>query len=224
MTSDQSPEKIVLEPNTPVRSSVIWLHGLGADGHDFEAIVPELGIADELGVRFIFPHAPPRPVTINNGAVMRAWYDIIELDRTSPQDEEGIRDSEDYMRRLIQQELDQGIPASRIILAGFSQGGAIVLHTALRYPSRLAGVLALSTYLPLHEKLPAELHASNHDIPVWMAHGTTDDVVHVSLGEESRDYLANLGYHVDWNAYLMPHAVCPEEIQNIADWFKKILL
>ena len=224
MEFDQEQENVVLEPNTPVTASVIWLHGLGADGHDFEAIVPELGIADELGVRFIFPHAPHRPVTINNGYVMRAWYDLVGIDRTSPHDEQGIGESEDITRKLIQQELDNGVSVSRIVLAGFSQGGAVVLHTALRYPQRLAGVLALSTYLPMPEKLPEELHASNQDIPVWMAHGTADDVVPVSMGEHSRDLLVSLGYHVDWNAYLMPHSVCPDEIQNIADWLKKILV
>jgi phospholipase/carboxylesterase len=223
MVADFDKYRLVLEPKTKVMASIIWLHGLGADGHDFEAIVPELGIADELGIRFILPHAPHRPVTLNNGSIMRAWYDIIAIDKSSPQDEVGIRESEDIVHQLIQEQIDLGINAARIVLAGFSQGGAIVLHTALRYPHQLAGVLALSTYLPLADSLAQERHDSNKTTPIWMAHGTFDDVVPIMLAEKSRDFMLSQGYPLEWKQYPMPHSVCPEEIQDIAAWFKQVL-
>jgi len=223
MVADLDQDRLVLEPKTQATASIIWLHGLGADGHDFEAIVPELGIADELGIRFIFPHAPRRPVTLNNGYVMRAWYDIIAIDKSSPQDEAGIRESEGIVHKLIQEQIDLGIDASRIVLAGFSQGGAVVLHTALRYPHQLAGVLALSTYLPLTESLAQEAHASNKTTPIWMAHGAFDDVVPIMLAEQSRDFMVSQGYPLEWKQYPMAHSVCPDEIGDLAAWFKRVL-
>jgi phospholipase/carboxylesterase len=195
---------------------VIWLHGLGADGHDFEPIVPELGL--ELPVRFVFPHAPVRPVTINGGMAMRAWYDIMGFDRNAKEDAAGIRASAAAVTELIDHEIGRGIPAERIALAGFSQGGAIALHTALREPRALAGVLALSTYLPLANTLASERSAANAEIPIFMAHGTQDSVLPLALGESSRRALETLGYAVDWHAYPMPHSVCLEEIGAIGAW------
>lgn len=223
MQSGQEQGAIVLDPGTAVTAAVIWLHGLGADGHDFEAIVPELGIADELGIRFIFPHAPYRPITLNNGYVMRGWYDIVAINKTAPQDEAGIRESEAIVQQLIRQQLDQGVPAARIVLAGFSQGGAIVLHTALRFEQRLAGVMALSTYLPLADILAQEAHDANQGLPVFMGHGTMDEVVPASMGEATRDRLIASTYPVEWHSYPMPHSVCPDEIRDITVWLKKVL-
>lgn len=223
MTTQYDQDKIVVEPQTRAQACVIWLHGLGADGHDFEAIVPQLGVSKDRPVRFVFPHAPRRPVTINNGYVMRAWYDIIAIDRSSPEDEEGIRASVDMINRLIDEQVAQGIAASRIILAGFSQGGVIVLHAALRYPSALGGVMALSTYLPVAQTLQAERTAENLSIPLFMGHGTQDEVVQFSLGEDARDYLVASGYKVNWNSYAMPHSVCAEEIADIDQWLQGLL-
>jgi phospholipase/carboxylesterase len=200
--------------------AVIWLHGLGADGHDFEPIVPELGL--KVAARFVFPHAPVRPVTINNGMAMRAWYDILGFDRNAKEDAAGIRASAAAVTELIDREIDRGIPAERIVLAGFSQGGAIALHTALRQPRALAGVLALSTYLPLASSLASERSAANADIPIFMAHGTADSVLPLALGEASRRALEGLGYAVDWHAYGMPHSVCVEEISAIGAWLASL--
>lgn len=196
--------------------AVIWLHGLGADGHDFEPIVPELGL--RFAARFVFPHAPVRPVTINGGMAMRAWYDILGFDRNAKEDAAGIRASAAAVTELIDREIDRGIPAGRIALAGFSQGGAVALHTALREPRALAGVLALSTYLPVASSLASERSAANTGIPIFMAHGTADSVLPLSLGEASRRALEGLGYAVDWHAYAMPHSVCVEEISAIGAW------
>ena len=201
-----------------VDSSVIWLHGLGADGHDFEPIVPELGLNPGLAVRFVFPHAPQRAVTINSGVVMPAWYDIIAMDFLAQQDEAGIRQSEQHLQSLIAREHERGVPSERVILAGFSQGGAIALHTGLRYPHRLGGVMALSTYLPLDERVARERHQANQDIPIMMAHGTYDNVVPLRLAEMSRDYLQQLGYEVSWHEYPMEHSVMPAEIMDISQW------
>jgi phospholipase/carboxylesterase len=192
--------------------AVIWLHGLGADGHDFEPIVPELELSRP--VRFIFPHAPVRPVTINNGMRMRAWYDIFQFGG-GPEDEAGLRASEGLLGELISQEKKRGIAASRIVLAGFSQGGAIVLQAGLRYPERLGGIMALSTYLPLQDKL-TEAHAANRDVPIFMAHGEYDDIIPLRRAEQSRDLLVKNGYAIDWHTYPMPHSVCPEEIGHIS--------
>jgi phospholipase/carboxylesterase len=198
-------------------ATVIWLHGLGADGHDFEPIVPELRLTKP--VRFVFPHAPIRPVTINNGMRMRAWYDILQLGG-GPEDEAGLRASQKQVEEMIRA---QGMPASRIVLAGFSQGGAIVLQTALRYPERLAGLMALSCYLPLAGQLAAEKSAANQDLPLFMAHGRFDDIIPLERAQASREHLAKLGHKVEWHEYPMPHSVCAPEIADISAWLAKVL-
>lgn len=206
--------------------SVIWLHGLGADGHDFEPIVPELRLPATVPLRFVFPHAPIRPVTINGGMSMRAWYDIISLDRGGPVDEEGIRDSGEILNDLIRRERERGMEAARIVAAGFSQGGAIALHSALRYPERLAGLLALSTYLPLTDSFDAEViandEAANGDIPIFMGHGSFDPVLPMHLGSDSAKFLQAREFAVEWHEYPMAHAVCAEEIIHIRDWLLSV--
>lgn len=198
--------------------SVIWLHGLGADGHDFAPIVPELVAADWPAVRFVFPHAPVRPVTVNSGMPMRAWYDIVAFDLLARQDEAGIRASIAAVEALIARENERGVPDERIVLAGFSQGGAIALAAGLRHAKRLAGIVALSTYLPLADTLAAERSTANADVPIFQAHGTFDPVVIPPRGSDSRDLLQSLGYHVEWHAYPMAHAVCPQEIADLRAW------
>jgi phospholipase/carboxylesterase len=213
-------DAIEMESGRNPQAAVIWLHGLGADGHDFEAIVPELRLPK--AVRFVFPHAPVRPVTINNGMRMRAWYDIFQFGG-GPEDEAGIRASQGLLGELISQERNKGIAAKSIVLAGFSQGGAIALQAALRYPERLGGLLALSTYLPLAEKLAQETSPQNQDLPIFMAHGSYDDIIPLRRAEQSKDLLVKAGYPVDWRTYPMPHAVCPEEIRDIAQFLLRIL-
>ena len=203
--------------------SIIWLHGLGANGHDFEPIVPELVLPADKKVRFVFPHAPQIPVTINSGAVMPAWYDIRCMDFLDRQDEAGIRQSEQQLLALIDRENQHGVKTENIVLAGFSQGGAIVLHTGLRYPQRLAGIMALSTYLPLDQSVADERHAANHSTPIFMGHGSHDQVVPLALAEMSRDYLLELGYRVEWHRYFMEHSVHPDEIADISAWLQKNL-
>ena len=211
-------EAIEIETGPRPEASVIWLHGLGADGHDFEPIVPELRLTK--AVRFIFPHAPVRPVTINSGMRMRAWYDIFQFGG-GPEDEKGIRESEGLLRKLMETEKSKG--AKKIMLAGFSQGGAIVLQTGLRYPERLAGIMALSTYLPISATLEKEKNQANQDLPVFMAHGAYDDIIPLRRAEQSRDLLVKSGYAVDWRTYPMPHSVCPEEIGHISQFLAKTL-
>lgn len=203
--------------------SVIWLHGLGANGHDFEPIVPQLKLPADKKVRFVLPHAPEIPVSINNGMVMNAWYDIASMNFLDRQDELGIRVSETLLRKLIEREISRGVPAENISLVGFSQGGAIVLHTGLRYPERLGGIMALSSYLPLDLTVLKERHEANQHTPIMMAHGTHDQVVHLRLGEMSRDYLQQLGYQVEWHQYLMEHSVHPDEIQDISNWLSRVI-
>ena len=203
-----------------VEAAVIWLHGLGADGHDFEPIVPELGLPAAPRVRFVFPHAPVQPVTINGGFLMRAWYDIYNDGR---QDAAGVRASQQGVEALIEREKERSVGPHRIILAGFSQGGAIALHTGLRYPARLAGILALSTYLPLGDTLAAEAHPANRDVPILMAHGTQDPLIPLARAAASRDALQSLGYSVEWHEYPMPHSVCAEEIRHIGAWLTRVL-
>jgi len=198
------------------RLAVLWLHGLGADGHDFEPIVPELGLG--VPVRFVFPHAPVRRVTINGGMAMRAWYDILGFDRRAREDAAGIRASAAAVTELVDREIERGMSSDRIVLAGFSQGGAIALHTALREPRPLAGVLALSTYLPLAATLASERSAANARLPLFMAHGTDDGVLPLQLAETSRAALEALGYAVEWHAYPMAHSVCLEEVGAIGAW------
>lgn len=213
---------VEIEPSGPARASIVWLHGLGADGHDFEAIIPALGLPDTLGMRFVFPHAPVQRVSLNAGMRMRAWYDIIP-DPAAPEDAAGIRASEQAVRALIEREAARGVPSERVIIAGFSQGGAIALQTAIRYPQRLAGVIALSTYLPLASTLPSEAQAVNIALPIFMAHGTEDGIVPYAAGARSRDLLEAQGYRVTWHSYPMAHSVCPEEVADIAAWLRDVL-
>ena len=220
------PETIEVLSGAEPEGSVIWLHGLGADGHDFEPIVPELGLAGQLNLRFVFPHAPFRPVTINGGMTMRAWYDVLTLDRGGPQDEEGIKESSRALEQLTEREHERGIPYEKIVMAGFSQGGAIAMHTALRYPRRLAGLLALSTWMPLADSMDKEVvqnpDAQSPDIPVFLAHGSFDPMLPLALGQHSRQTLEDAGYRVEWHEYAMAHAVCAEEIADIRDWLKSV--
>lgn len=212
---------VEIDPPGPIQRTVIWLHGLGADGHDFEPIVPELGIPASLGVRFVFPHAPSIPVTINGGFVMPAWYDILAMDLRRRVDEAGVRASAERVTALITRENERGVASGRIVLAGFSQGGAIALHTALRHPERLAGLIALSTYLVCGESLDAERSEANRGLPVFQAHGTVDPMVPLANGREASERLAALGHPVAWHTYPMPHAVCAEEIVAIGRWLRE---
>lgn len=214
---------VIIEPREAATACVIWLHGLGADGHDFEPVVPHLGEHAAREVRFVFPQAPMQPVTINGGYVMRAWYDIMEADLGRRADEAGVRSSEQSLRAYIQAETDRGIPHQRIVLAGFSQGGAIALQTGLRLDNPVAGILALSTYLPLEAEARQEANPDNATIPIFMAHGTEDPVIPIEMAERSRDTLKSLGYAVDWRVYPMPHSVSPEEIADIANWLTERL-
>ena len=216
------PETVEVDAGVDAAGSVIWLHGLGADGHDFEAIVPELRL--DVNLRFVFPHAPVRPVTINGGIAMRAWYDIFTLDRDGPQDEAGIRASGALLDGLVERETERGVPADKIVLAGFSQGGAIALHAGLRYPRPLAGIMALSTYLPLQQSFASEVgSAGNGDVPpILMAHGSLDPMLPMALGLESRDLLESFGYPVEWHDYPMAHAVCAEEVADIRSWLQQV--
>lgn len=214
-------ESVEIETGPTPQRAVIWLHGLGADGHDFVPIVPELGL--KMAVRFVFPHAPVRPVTLNQGHRMRAWYDIVGLDRRSAQDEAGIRASAALIDTLIERECARGIAADKIVLAGFSQGGAIALHAGLRRAVPLAGIMALSTYLPLEDALADEHVPAGVAVPIFMAHGTADPVLACAMGEHSRDVLQAMGYPVEWHAYPMGHQVCVEEIRAIGAWLARVL-
>ncbi len=212
-------ETVETETGANPAGSIIWLHGLGADGHDFEPIVPELGLPESLPLRFVFPHAPVRPVTINAGMAMRAWYDIVSLDRDGPVDEAGIRASAALLEGLIAREVERGVPVGRIVVAGFSQGGAIALHTALRYPERLAGLMGLSTWLPLLSRFQAEVvdnaAAGNHALPIFMAHGSFDPMLPIQMGRSSATLLEEAGFGVEWREYPMAHAVCAQEIADV---------
>jgi phospholipase/carboxylesterase len=207
-----------------IDASIIWLHGLGADGYDFEPVVKQLLMSDSLSnVRFILPHAPEIAVTRNNGYIMPAWYDVYGIIPVSKEDEAGIQASQRYIESLIQNEINRGIASERIVLAGFSQGGAIALHTALRYPLKLAGVLALSTYLPLHSKLANEANIANAGTPIFMAHGIFDDVISPEMSKLSRNLLQNSQYFVSWHEYNMAHSVCIEEIADIQKFLQQVL-
>ncbi|HIF51989.1 MAG TPA: carboxylesterase [Thiotrichaceae bacterium] len=215
-------DAVIIEANGEHKASVIWLHGLGADGHDFESIVPEMKLSNDLGIKFIFPNAPIRPVTINNGMAMRAWYDVKSANLREIEDVVAITESHELITQYIDAEIAAGISANKITLAGFSQGGAIALHTGLRYPQALAGLLALSTYLPLPNQLKTE--ASKHKyIPIMMAHGIADPIISVDQGRSSCQMLQEHGYTVEWLEYAMQHSVCLEEIEAIAVWIKKLL-
>ena len=201
-------------------TSVIWLHGLGADGYDFDPIVPALRLAGGPETRYVFPHAPLRPVTINGGMEMRAWYDILAIERGAREDAAGIRESAAAVSALVAREAERGVPPERVVLAGFSQGGAVALHAGLRYPHQLAGIIGLSTYLPLKAAV-CEFHQANRDTPLFMAHGTLDPVVPAFLGQESAELLSQAGYSVEYKAYLMPHSVCPEEVEDVRGWLRE---
>lgn len=214
---------IEIQPDGPADAAVIWLHGLGADGNDFVPIIDELSLPAGHGLRFIFPNAPTRPITINGGMAMRAWYDILGMDLTAREDAEGIEASREAVEALIAREINRGIAEARIVVAGFSQGGAIALYCGLRYPARLGGIMALSTYLPLRDTLTTQASAANRDIPIFMAHGSTDPVVAPQLGRASRDILQQQGYTIEWRAYPMQHQVCMPEIQAIGIWLQSVL-
>jgi phospholipase/carboxylesterase len=216
-------ETIEVQTGAKPNAAVIWLHGLGADAHDFEPIVPELVRPGERAWRFVFPNAPVRPITINGGARMRAWYDIRNLDRTAGEDAAGFRDSDAHIRQIIANEIERGIAADRIVLAGFSQGGAVSLYTAPRLSESLAGVMALSCYLPLHGEFSEQRAAANDATPIFMAHGQQDQMLPLSMGLESRDFLKNHGYTVEWHAYPMAHAVCAAEIADIREFLLRTL-
>jgi len=210
------PQTVEIETGSEPSASVIWLHGLGADGHDFEPIVPELRLPDTLPLRFVFPHAPVRPVTLNGGMAMRAWYDIISLDRNGPVDAAGINESSALLESLIAREEQRGIDPGRIVLAGFSQGGAIAINTVLRSGRKLAGLMALSTWLALPETLQAD--SVDASTPVFMAHGRFDPMIPMQYGRSAADALVDAGFDVDWHDYPMAHAVCPQEIDDIRNW------
>jgi phospholipase/carboxylesterase len=215
-------ETITVETGPNPTFSIIWMHGLGADGHDFEPLVPEL-LEDGLpALRFVFPHAPVRPVTINNGYEMRAWYDIIGIDRRSAEDFAGISASAQAIGGLLERESERGIASERVAIAGFSQGGAMALHIATRHPQKFAGVIALSCYLPLARELQSTRNPANQATPIFMAHGVQDPVVPIALGEDSRDALQAAGYAVEWHQYPMPHALCEQEVSDLRAWLKRL--
>ena len=214
-------QHIEIEPATDARATVIWLHGLGADGHDFEPIVPELQLPADAGVRFIFPHAPVRPITINDGAEMRAWYDFIPHSETAGTDD--IEASAAQVKQFIEREIERGIASHQILLAGFSQGGVIALHTGTRFDKRLAGILAISTYLHDFAGTQAEMHDANLAIPIMLAHGTQDPMIPIMRAATSRENLARLGYDVRWYDYPMGHQVCMEEVNEISAFFQEAL-
>lgn len=216
--SSPSADAVILPASGAHTATVIWLHGLGADGNDFVPIVPELGLPKNHGVKFIFPHAPVRPVTLNNGMPMRAWYDIVGLNRTGPQDTPGIRASAERIGALLDAEITSGIASSKLILAGFSQGSAMALHTGLRFHKALGGIAALSGYLPVESTLAAEASGENLKLPILMIHGTDDPVLPHAMGAHSRDVLVKQGYAVEWLEYPMQHQVCIEEIAAIGGW------
>jgi phospholipase/carboxylesterase len=230
-----SQDAVEIETGKNPTAAVIWMHGLGADGHDFEPIVPELVRSDravsggipsgdaERALRFVFPHAPVRPVTLNGGYPMRAWYDIISIDRRAPQDVVGIRGSYAAIEKLIRRENERGIPSNQIVLAGFSQGGAMAIYAGTRYPEKLAGILGLSCYMLLAADFSAERHPVNHSTPIFLGHGTQDQVVSLMLGEETRRMLEKEGHSVEWHTYPMPHSVCPQEVVDIAAWLRRVL-
>ena len=216
-------ETIEIETSTSPTAAVIWMHGLGADGHDFAPIVRELDLSGCHGIRFVFPHAETMPVTINNGYVMRAWYDILGMDLVRREDANGLRASQQRINDLIANEIARGIPAERIVLAGFSQGCAMTLQTGLRYPHRLAGLMCLSGYLPLADTIAEERHHANQHTPIFMAHGRGDGVVLINRAEASRDVLQKLGYAIEWHEYMMQHSVCAEEVDDISRWLQHVL-
>ncbi|MBC3936280.1 dienelactone hydrolase family protein [Undibacterium sp. CY7W] len=214
---------IELESAPQATASIIWMHGLGADANDFVPIVKELDLRACPPIRFVFPNAPTMPVTINGGYVMRAWYDILGTDIARREDEAGLRQSQVKIEKLIAREIERGIPAHRIILAGFSQGCAMTLQTGLRYPQQLGGMLCLSGYVPLSEHIAAERHPANQNTPIFLVHGVADPVIPLQRAEQSRQLLEQCGYQIEWHTYPMPHSVCEEEIVDIGNWLTKVL-
>lgn len=224
MTQAPAVDAIEIETASEPTHSIIWLHGLGADGNDFAPLVPALQIPDNVAVRFVFPHAPVQPVTINGGMAMRSWYDIFEASLVRQEDESGILASEKIIHTLIGHEIERGVPSQRILLAGFSQGCAMTLHTGLRYPHQLAGLIGLSGYLPLAAQAPQHWHAANQNTPIFIGHGTQDPVVTIERGQASKDLLQANGYNVQWHTYPMPHSVCPEEVADVTRFIHRTLL
>ena len=212
-------ESVIIEPATKARAAVIWLHGLGADGHDFAPLVPAFGL-EQHGVRFIFPHAPMRPITINDGAVMRAWFDVASFDIEAAQDETAIRESARAIGALVADQEARGIARQQIVIAGFSQGGAIALHYGLRTKTELAGIMALSTYLPLHNLVAGEATTCGKSLPIFYAHGSEDPLVSPTLAELSCKELRDIGVEVDWHSYPMAHEVCQQELADISQWLR----
>jgi phospholipase/carboxylesterase len=221
--ADALLESLEVETAPSPRAAVIWMHGLGADGYDFVDVPPVLRLPESLAVRFVFPHAPMQPVTINGGVVMRAWYDIRPDAGARREDEQGLRQSQRQVEALIAREKARGLPAARIVLAGFSQGGAVALQTGLRHPERLAGIMALSCYLPLAELVAAEASAANRDVPIFLAHGTHDPLIPLTRARGAFESLTGLGCPVEWHEYPMPHSVCDAEIRDIGAWLARIL-
>ena len=219
---DESP--VVIETGQRPLASIIWLHGLGADGHDFEGLVPELHLPAQPALRFVFPQAPFRPVTINGGYIMRAWYDIAMTEHGIEQNPEQIRESQEILQALIEEQMQRGIPGERIVLAGFSQGGAIALHTGLRYPKPLAGIMSLSAPVPFAENLMAEIHPANAAVPVFMAHGTDDQMVPFATAEKTHRLMEAHGLSPEWHVYATGHSVTPDEIRDIARWLGRVLM
>jgi len=214
---------IISNPKSDVRHSVIWLHGLGASGDDFAPIATELGIQEELGIRFIFPHAPQIPVTINNGFVMPAWYDIYEMDLMRKADSAGIEQSRNIITEMINDEIEAGIAAENIVIAGFSQGGVVALETGLRFNQPLAGIMALSTYLPNSDEFPAAKQSNNGETSIFYGHGDFDPVIPLVQATTTRQFLAQAGYQIEWHQYPMEHSVCPQEISDIKNWLVSVL-
>jgi phospholipase/carboxylesterase len=213
-------ETLEIDTGDAPKASIIWLHGLGADGNDFAPLADEIDLP--VAVRYIFPHAPEIPVTINGGFVMRAWYDISDA-AIRREDEAGVRASQALIEALLAREKSRGVPAKRIVLAGFSQGGAIALQTGLRHGESLAGIMALSTYVPIADVLAAEASAANRAVPIFMAHGSSDPMIPVARARPARALLEKLGYAVEWHEYPMPHSVCPEEIADLGAWLRRVL-
>jgi phospholipase/carboxylesterase len=218
-----TPPPVIVEGAGEATAAVIWLHGLGADGHDFEPIVAELDLPPGHGIRFVFPHAPVRPITINRGMAMRGWYDVAANDLTRLEDEAGIRDSARILNEHVAAQRARGIDNRRIVVAGFSQGGAIALFAGLRHHERLGGIMALSTYLPLPMTLAAEANPANVDVPIFMAHGSFDPIIPAHQGDASAKLLEGSGYKVEWRSYPMPHSVCEEEVADISRWLRQRL-
>ncbi|AZG35954.1 MULTISPECIES: alpha/beta hydrolase [Shewanella] len=216
-------DKIVVEPQLPATSCVIWLHGLGDSGAGFAPVVPVLGLNSQHSIRFIFPHAPEQAVTINGGFVMRSWYDIKSMDLHERADIQGVMASEQAIRQLIVDQINNGISADKIVLAGFSQGGVMSLFTGLRFEQKLAGIMALSCYLPGGEKLPEQLSAANQNTPIWHNHGEQDDVVPLFAGKMANDALNAAGYSTSWKTYPMPHSVLPNQLADIGQWLQQVL-